>query len=230
MFSCENHRRELDARIESITSLLDATHPIESKSRKESETCTTILVDASKEARGLAILLLYAAYESLIVTLCRTILVTATRLRVGNRRLKPGLKLFAIHSYLQSLSDSNQGSIWNGNGLKLIKTIDNTKECTINTNTFPKDGSHMKKSQICTFCNLLDLGDPGPILREVWDKIDSVVIARNKIAHGELRADEVGREYTVREVRDLVKSWHLRWIDFLNWVEIAGSTRTFYRT
>lgn len=72
--------------------------------------------------------------------------------------------------------------------------------------SFPHDGSYMRRSQVSLFCELLGIGDPGPILREVWSRLDTVVIARNDIAHGTVTPDEVGRRYSVDEVRALAYS------------------------
>lgn len=238
MFSCANHRIELAARVNSISALLDATHqsppqvvgavPVGTPVAMPSQVLLN-QPDVSREARGLAILLLYASYERLLVSLCRTVLEAAASLRVGNRRFKPGLKLFAVHPYLQAIVDSQQAAIWNGSGLDIVKVLDNTRECTIVPDIFPTDGTHMRKTQVYTFCNLLELGDPGPILREVWDRLDTVVIERNMIAHGAATADEIGRLYTIGEIRSFVALWQQRWGEFLNWVETEGSTRDFFR-
>jgi hypothetical protein len=88
----------------------------------------------------------------------------------------------------------------------------------------------MKRTQVSTFCSLFELGDPGPILREVWDRLDTIVTERNDIAHGKATADEVGRRYSIGEAKALVAVWHQRWGEFLDWVETSGSTRDFFRS
>lgn len=237
MLNCGNHRAELAARVNSIVALLDATHgppPAASSAGTSAPTASAVSVppggpDVSREARGLAVLLLYAAYEHLLVSLCRSVLEAAASLGVGNRRLQPGLKLFAAHGQLSSLAGSKPTQVWNGAGIKLVEAVDHPRQCTIVTSVFPRDGSHMRRKQVSTLCTVLGLGDPAPILREVWDKIDPVVRDRNKIAHGEATADEVGRQYTIGETRALVALWHQRWGEFLDWVERSASTRSFYR-
>lgn len=77
----------------------------------------------------------------------------------------------------------------------------------------------MKASQVRLFCDLFDLGDPGPVLREVWPQLDTIVDLRNGIAHGRLTPDEVGRNYTHDEVLTLVNLWEIRWLEFIDWIE-----------
>lgn len=219
MLSCEGHRVELATRIASIVALLDATHAQPQPG----------VPDVGREARGLTVLLLYAAYERLLVSLCRSVLEEAASLRVGNRRLKPGLKLFAARSSLEALAVSGPNAIWTGRGLDLVNVLDHGRRCTIDARMFPTDGSHMRRQQVATICQVLTLGDPAPVLRDVWDRIDTIVDERNKIAHGAETADEIGRRYTIGEVRALVSLWLQRWTDFLNWVESRGSGREFFR-
>jgi hypothetical protein len=69
-----------------------------------------------------------------------------------------------------------------------------------------------------------------PVLREVWGRLDSIVSERNQIAHGRLTADEVGRNYSIGELMELVQLWRDRWGSFLGWVESKASTRDFFRT
>src|SRR5262249_46431509 len=90
--SCAIHRSELRQRLDAIRQILDTAHPGGASS------------NISRDARGLAILLLYAAYENLLTTLCRSLLELVQQLRVGNRRLKPGLRVIAAHARLLSLA------------------------------------------------------------------------------------------------------------------------------
>ncbi len=221
MLNCDNHRRELDARVKSITALLDATHL--------STQGTSTGLNISREARGLAILLLFASYEHLLVMLCQSVLEAALALRVANRRLRPGLKLIAAHASLQGLINSTETAIWTGKGLKLIEALDNRKACSIATTVFPRDGSFMKTSQIRVFCDVLGFGDPAPVLRELWPRIDTIVTERNKIAHGGATADEIGRAYSIADTRKLVALWQARWGDFLTWAETSAASRDFFR-
>jgi hypothetical protein len=67
-------------------------------------------------------------------------------------------------------------------------------------------------------------------LREVWQRLDTVVTERNAIAHGRETAGNIGRQYTLADLNTLVDLWDLRWMEFIDWVEQAAASRDFYRT
>ncbi len=219
MLDCSPHRSEFAARIASIRTLLDATHTAGSPTTP----------DISRETRGLCVVLLYAAYERLLVSLCRSILETANTLRVGNRRLKPGLRLFAAYRTIQAVNNASQKQIWRGKGIEVVNTLGKRTGCTISPDVFPTDGSHMKQGQVETFCEVFGIGPPGPILQDAWGRLNTVVSQRNDIAHGAKTSEEIGRSYTVGDLRHLVDIWELRWGEFINHVEAAASNRDFFR-
>ncbi|MET8089479.1 MAE_28990/MAE_18760 family HEPN-like nuclease [Micromonospora sp. NPDC005220] len=217
MLRCDAERAEFQQRIASIRLLLDEAHP--------QGHATAI----SREVRGIAIVLLYAAYENLLKSVCRSTLETAARLRVGNRRLRPGLKLIAAYGKFQAVASSKPTTIWKV-GFDVVDTLHESQQCSILPNTFPNDGSNFRQSQISTVCKVLGLSDPAPVLREAWEKVNAVVAERNSIAHGQRAPGEVGRNYSLAELTDLVDIWEVRWNDFLDWLEQSASNRDFFRT
>ena len=218
MFDGAYYRSEFKDRISSAESLLNAT--------SVSPGDITPL-DVSRETRGLIIVLLYAAYENLLTSLCRGLLEAAMKLRVGNHRLQPGLKLLAIQPKLKSMTDSPK-NIWK-TGATLVATLSESRRCTVSPSIFPNDGTNFKRSQLITFCEVFGLGDPAPILREVWETLDAVVQQRNNVAHGLETPENVGRIYSEQELRTLIQNWSNRWTDFINWVESQAVHRDFYR-
>ncbi|MBM7078581.1 hypothetical protein JQX11_19875 [Micromonospora sp. MMS20-R1-14] len=207
---CETHRRAFRERIATSRRLLDAAHGGSEGSG-----------DVSRELRGLSILLLFAAYEHLLTSLCRTLLEFVAKSRATARRMKPGLRLFLAYEAFQSLAGSSKDKLWRRQGPKVVQALTESRARDINTSLFPHDGSFMKASQVGLFCELFDLGDPGPILKEVWPQLNTIVDLRNGIAHGRLTPDEVGRNYTHEEVLELINLWESRWIDFINWLEAS---------
>lgn len=208
---------ELTTRIDTIRRLVVAAHASGSASP-----------DITREARGLAVLLLFAAYENLLTSLCRGVLEAAAKLRVGNRRLKTGLRVFAVYSDLQAIANASDRKIWQ-EGPRLMATAAQSRGCTLNTNAFPADGSFMKSSQVRLVCDLFDLGDPGPILKEVWSRLDTVVTERNHIAHGKSTPEEIGRNYSLADINTLVDLWEKRWSEFLQHVGTQAASRDFFR-
>ena len=177
----------------------------------------------------MAIVLLFASYENLLVSLCRSLLEAAKGSGFSNRDLRPGFRLFAIHGSLQGISATSLSRVWKDLGPALVATLGDEANCSVDSALFPADGSFMKSSQVHVFCALFELGDPGPVLKEVWSRLDTVVTQRNAIAHGLLSPEEVGRGYTIGEFRLLVDLWHQRWIDFIDHVESKVITPGFFR-
>jgi hypothetical protein len=220
MFDGQQYRDELIRRLDAVRRIIDASHPALPLSGAP---------DAGRDARGLAILLLFASYENLLTSLCRRLLEIARTLRVSNRRLRKGFRLFAVHNLFQSLSGASEGRIWRDIGPRLLDCAFDSRQCSINSDLFPADGSFMKRSQLMLFCDLFELGDPGPVLREVLSRLDTVVTERNGIAHGRLTPEEVGRNYSLAEIRALVDVWQQRWNAFIDHVESRAQHRSFYR-
>ncbi|WP_367402092.1 hypothetical protein [Kocuria marina] len=216
---------ELDSRLDTAVRLIDETHRSSSTG-----SMTAGSGPIAKEARGLAVVLLFAAYENLLSTLTRTLLEAAIKCRVGNRRLRPGFRMFAIESAVKSMKDMSDKKIYSHSLPRLLDQIDSGgRACTINPAAFPSDGSFMKTSQIKVWCDTFEIGPPQRILRRTWGSVDTIVMQRNHIAHGAQTPDEVGREYSEAEIRTLIEDWRQDWTDFLVHVEQLGSSRDFYR-
>ncbi len=220
LFDGQPYKAELARRLDAIRNIVDTAHPASPDPGR---------VDISRDARGIAVLLLFASYENLLTSLCRGLLEAAAHLRVGNRNLKNGFRLFAVHGDLKAISDSSGGRLWKELGLRVMDTMSQSQKCTVDVNLFPADGSFMKRSQVRVFCNLFDLDDPGPILKEVWARLDTIVAERNGIAHGSLTPAEVGRNYTLADTQALIYSWQVRWTEFIVHVESKAASRDFFR-
>ncbi len=220
IFDGTPYRDEFKRRIETIWRLLDSVDSVPPPATD---------VNIGREMRGLVIVLLFASYENLIKALCRGLLETAKSLGVGNRRLRPGFRLFTIYGHLTSISDQKRKETLESVGIKLLEEAFDSRNRSINPNVFPSDGSFMKRSQILLFCDLFDLGDPGPILREVWDRLDTIVVERNKVAHGGATPEEIGRGYTPEDTRRLVQLWDERWTSFIDDIVAKAASREFFR-
>lgn len=224
MINLQGHVRALDDRIDAITRLLDATHPAVGAASSASTP------SISRETRGVVIVLLFASYEHLLTSLTRTLLEATIRVGVGNKRLQPGLRALAFANAAKSIRAVSEKKLYSTTLPKLVKVADpGGRLCTIDPNSFPSDGSFMKRTQIVVWCNIFGVPDPRSILHRRWDEIDGVVSARNAVAHGSQTPDEVGRNYSEGEIRDLVKDWHDDWTDFLQVVVTLASTRSFFR-
>lgn len=212
-------RAALASNIEEVRSLLLDAHPPVSRTP-----------DIGPTARGLSMVMLFAAYEKLLKSTCVSLLEAAGAIGVKNRRLHPGLRLFAVYPLLQGVNASGKNAIWSNHGPEIVKRLAEGDCSQIATSVFPDDGSFMKPSQVELFCELFRLGHPARVLREVWPRLDQVVRDRNAVAHGNETAEQVGRRYSFDDVLVLTYFWHLRWHEFADHVEHSGSVRSFFRS
>jgi RiboL-PSP-HEPN len=207
-------------RMKAIRRLLDVGDPITGAANAS---------PIDREVRGLSVLLLFAAYENLITTLCRQLIDAAKSLNIPNGELKIGIRQFAVHSMFISMNASSQSKVWRETGRKAIECILNDTNCTLDSQIFPSDGSFMKKSQVLLFAEIFELGDPGAILKEAWVSLDAIVSQRNDIAHGKSTPAEIGRSYSSQDIRTLVDNWETRWIEYLQLVKMLANKRRFYK-
>lgn len=175
--------------------------------------------DLSRETRGLAYVLLYAAYERLLKSTCRELLETAATHDGNLSDLKPYFCIAGIHASLQSVRDSSDRKrLLSQTALDIIRIITDENAQYVPVDFFPEDGSHMRKEQVSFMCSFFNLSDPRAIFQSDFELIDRVVNNRNAIAHGGRLPEEVGREYTYMEMTDLVDKWESRWMQFLDLV------------
>jgi hypothetical protein len=225
MINVQLHVNDLNERLDSAVRIIDETHP------RVQPNSLLAIGPISREARGLTVVLVFASYENLLYSLTRTLLEAAIRLRVSNRRLRPGFRAIAMVASVKSVKDASDKKLFSHGLPRIVDTASQGgRSCTIDTNTFPSDGSFMKKSQISVWCELFNIPNPQIVLHRTWSVIDTVVSERNSVAHGRLTADQVGRGYSEGEIRQLIEDWRMDWTDFLNFVATCASTRDFFRT
>lgn len=222
MISVGRHVQELNDRMDAAIVLMDETHPRSSTG--------ALPGPAAREARGLVIVMLFAAYENLLRSLTRTLLEGAIRCKVSTRRLQPGIMTFALANTAKAARDRSAKKLYTTSIPELIESFHAGRDrCLIDTGAFPDDGSFMRSSQVQLWCHVFNVGAPAALLRGIWTSLDAVVGQRNDVAHGSLTASEVGRRYTEADIRDLIDSWRADWTSFLQHVGGLASSRDFYR-
>ncbi|WP_256791982.1 HEPN domain-containing protein [Terrabacter sp. Ter38] len=222
MISVATHIDELNDRMDAAVLLLDQTHPDPKSSQLPGP--------VAREARGLVVVMLFAAYENLLKSLTRTLLEAAIRCNVSTKRLQPGIMTFALLNATKGTLAKGTKKLFSDSLPELIDTFrSGQSDCRINSAAFPDDGSFMKSSQVALWCEVFDISNPPSILRHTWQALDGVVSQRNDVAHGARTPGEVGRLYTEQEMRALVDQWRGDWTIFLQHIESAASTRDFFR-
>lgn len=218
MINLAGHQQTLADRLLVANRLLDDTH------RTPGQT------GVSREARGLAVILIYAAYENLLKQLTTDLLDVAISMRVSNKRLHPRFRTFAIESAVQSSRALSERKSFSGLTAIADAASRSSRPCSIHPDSFPSDGSFFKQSQIRFWCDTFQVGDPAPILHRIWQRINTVVTQRNQIAHGSSEPQDIGRSYTEAEMRSLIADWQSSWDAFLIHINTLASHRDFYRT
>src|ERR1039457_7240224 len=143
MININPHIIAFQDRIDSSIRLVDETHP------RIPSPATGAASPIPREAKGLVFVLLYGAYENLMYSLTRSLLEEALKMRVGNRRLRPGFRAFALASSARSIKDLSDKRLSSHGLPKLVQAADpGGRVCTIGPTAFPVDGSFMKSSQI----------------------------------------------------------------------------------
>lgn len=222
MITVARHLAELNDRMDAAILLMDETHP--------SSGGTILPGPAAREARGLVIVMLFAAYENLLRSLTRSLLEGAVRCRVSTRRLQPGIMTFALVDTAKATRDRSAKKLYSDSLPQIIDTFHATRATAgINTSAFPDDGSFMKTSQVQLWCRIFAVPPPAGMLRRTWASLDAVVAQRNDVAHGSKTAAEIGRRYTEADMRDLIDDWRHDWTVFLTQVGALASNRDFYR-
>src|SRR5690606_22557918 len=89
----------------------------------------TIMGDSlgiSRETRGLAKVIMFAAYERLMFALSREILECAASFRGKKRSLRPGLRAISISGSIDSVRASSHSNLWKRCAPRLIDDLDST--------------------------------------------------------------------------------------------------------
>jgi RiboL-PSP-HEPN len=218
------YRDELLDRIERIEVMLEATD-LGSVSMGNGAPAR---VDASREARGVAVVLLYAAYEHLISTLTLDLAAEAKAAAIPNLALARGFKVFALVGSLKSVQGCR--AVGPQHAFQVMDALADPLSSTIEATWFPDDGSHFRSSQVKSICSILGLSEPETILGRAWDRIDTIVDERNAIAHGRRRPDEVGRRFSKPDLERIVKEWRDGWLSFIAAVATAHAQPHFFTT
>ena len=185
------------------------------------------LLDVSKETRGLAFVILFAGYESLLKGLSREMLEVASSFRGKIENLQPQFATAGLFECVQSIRDTEKSKLWHKTAPEILSKLSCKADC-ISTGFFPDDGSFMNQSQVRCFCNYYALPDPAKILKKTWSDIPTVRRARNSLSPGDETPSEVGRNYTYNEVLNIISDWEKHWLEFIDKVESIASQKAFY--
>ncbi|TFC01623.1 hypothetical protein E3O42_09620 [Cryobacterium adonitolivorans] len=181
----------------------------------------------SRESRGLAMVVLFAAYEKLVHSLARELLETAATYRGKRKNLAPGIRLLSISGALSSVQSASKKNLWSKCGPKVSEHLE-LPASTLDTAIFPDDGSFMDESQITLFCEVFAISGWAATLGKAFFLLQEVREGRNAVAHGRMTAEEVGKSKTFGDTINKIGDWDEGWNRFLDSVEALGSARSHF--
>ena len=150
--------------------------------------------------KGLLFVHLYGIHEYAIVSAVQTALSSIVGAGVQVQRVHRHLIPLVLHAQFTSATEARRDKVW----LKRLELIGNLESAdpmpAATAAIFPNDGTHFRHGQIQTIWNLF--GIEGPTLPDprLISRIDELVGNRNLIAHGRLTANEVGRDYSAKDL------------------------------
>lgn len=152
--------------------------------------------------KGLFFVYLYGAYERCIVDGFREAVTVANSYDLTCGELRPELVGLALYKSFDSLESApNKPSRWQTR-VSLTKQIFSSDP--VNFPCFDRglrDGNHFKPAYIETIWTLFGIGKPVVPHPRYRNRITELIERRHDVAHGRKGPDEVGRNFTVDELR-----------------------------
>lgn len=184
-------KTEIEARFESIESFLGATKDLDA--------------DHKAVAKGLIFVQIYAAYE---FTVNRAVSTAIDLIKAHNHKIRdisPSLMTLILDPEFNAPRDGGRRNEW-ANRLRLFQRSDSTERVNISSDTRPPtDGSHYRYPQLQMIFNVFGI-KRRPVRRgRHIQRIMEVVNHRNSIAHGDESPEDIGRKYTLSELRTVIR-------------------------
>lgn len=183
---------ESTERIMQSTILLNQIRTIE----KDPETTSTDLIKVQK---GMLFVSLYASIEYTLTSCCSNFLAILQGKDHITTKYKNNLLCVFLDSEFKAVTASGNKTKWQKKEA-LISGIFSLEKPVINNTVFPADGTNIGLAQLQDVWNFLNLS--GPIIPEGENHLylHDIKDHRNAIAHGRMKASEVGQRYTISEL------------------------------
>lgn len=182
---------ESTQRIMQSTILLNQINKFEN----DSEICS---LDLTKIQKGMFFVSLYASIEFTLTSCCSNFLAVLQAKEYIPIKYKHNLLCVFLDPEFKALADSKK-KIWKKKEVLVSRIFSEDKPIIDNT-VFPTDGTNIGLAQLQDVWNFLHL--PGPVIPEgenAW-YLHDIKEHRNAIAHGRMKAAEVGQRYTFNEL------------------------------
>ena len=150
--------------------------------------------------KGLMFVQVYAVYEFTVKSVVR---VAIDSIRARNYKIKdisPSMMSLFLDPELNSLRDGGRKNEWE-NRLKIFDRAFSNDPVDLSSETSPPgDGSHYRYTQLLVIFKVFGIRRLPVRRRQHRQRIDEVVNHRNTIAHGQEKAEDIGRRYTRSDI------------------------------
>ena len=154
--------------------------------------------EIAQTAKGLVFVQVYAVYEYTARAVTRLAITRIVSLGHSYSELRPSLLSLFLDPDLRSLRDSGPNKIWEAR-IKLLEQC--ISENTITpVDIVPTDGTHYRHTHIQLILRTLGVRRTLTIRRRHLYQIDQLVENRNRIAHGDETAVDIGRRYSREDI------------------------------
>lgn len=152
-----------------------------------------------KIQKGLLFVSLYASIEYTVTSCCSNLLAILQGKDFIPINYKNNLLCLLLDSKFKAIRDSGNKTRWQKKEA-LIASIFSMEKPTIDNTVFPTEGTNIGLSQLQDVWKFLHLPDPiVPDGENQW-YLNDIKDHRNAIAHGRMKAAEVGQRYTIAEL------------------------------
>lgn len=181
-----------------------------------------------KTARGVAFVLMYAAYEYTVSTAVQNAIDTLSSHRHRVKNLTPPLMALFLDRELQILKSCSHKSVW-AKRLDLFEKAFSNEIASLPNTVLPTDGEHYRSSHLKIIFSVLGIKTLPVRRKNHLVKIDEIVEHRNAIAHGRETPDQVGRRYTREDVLNTIRQMKRLCLFFVSEIESHCASASRHR-
>ena len=184
-------RTEVEARFEAIEHFFQATGKLDG--------------DLAATTKGLMFVQVYAVYEFTVRSVVRSSIDSIKTYRHQLKHVSPSMMALLLSPEWDALRDGGRKSEWD-NRLKIMERAFSTDVIDVSSDTsLPSDGSHYRYSHLQLIFRVFGISRLPVRRRRHIQRIAEVVSHRNTIAHGQEKAEDIGRRYSQSEIRRIVR-------------------------
>ncbi len=184
-------KSEVEARFGAIEKFLQETKCLEG--------------DHAATAKGLMFVQVYAVYEYTVRSVVRAAVDSIRARKDKLKHLSPSMLALFLDPEWESLRDSGRKSQWQRR-LNIMERAFSNDAVDLSSDTkLPDDGSHFRYTHLLMIFKVFGISRLPVRRRRHRQRIDEVVAHRNSIAHGEEKADDIGRRYSRSDIRHMTR-------------------------